>query len=271
MFVWFIEPNVYSKGARQMKLKSLAIVIGCAAIFLAAGVIHSQEPAPKHTIDPKADALLRQMSERMKGVNASIFRLTDTIDEVQENGQKIQYAHVREMTVQRPDKLKVETTGDVANRTVWKSGKTLTVLDRDKNVYAQVETPESIGEAVDALQEKYGMSLPAADLLSTDVYKTMMENCRQLDYIGLGYVEEEKCHHLAFTGDNVDWQLWISAGDSPGPRKIVITYKNQPGQPQYTMQLLSLKNPASIQETTFTSEIPKDAEKIEFQPRAGRQ
>src|SRR4029078_170829 len=127
-------------------------------------------------------------SDHNKQVKAAVFRLTDTIDDVQADGRKLQFAHVRELTVVRPDKLKIETTGDITSRTLWKDGKTLTVLERDKNVYAQIPDPGTINQAVDLLQEKYNMSVPASDLLSPDVYKTMPEGGDAINYVGLGYV-----------------------------------------------------------------------------------
>jgi hypothetical protein len=242
-------------------------VLGILWIVAAAGMGLAQAAAPALTIDPEADGVLRQLSERHKQVKAAVFRLTDTIDDVQADGRKIQYSHVRELTVVRPDKLKVETTGDVTHRTLWKDGKTLTLLDRDKKVYAQLPDPGTIEQAIDMLQEKYGMSMPAADLLSSDLYKTMTAACTAIQYIGLGRVGgEETCHHLAFTGDTVDWQMWITVGDKPMTRRMVITYKRLPGEPQYTMQLLKIEVTNTISDAVFTCEIPKDADKIEVRP-----
>ncbi|MEN6625808.1 MAG: DUF2092 domain-containing protein [Candidatus Sumerlaeia bacterium] len=244
------------------------IALSAVLLMFIAAPARSQAAPRKPAIDPEADAVLRQMSDSLKGAQSAIFRVADTIDDVQADGRKIQYAHVRELTVQRPNKLKVETRGDVTNRTVWMDGKTLTVYDKDKNVYAEIPEPGTIDEAVDMLQDKYNLSLPASDLLCADVYKSLTEGCGAIEYVGLGYVGEEKCHHLAFTADTIDYQLWVGAGDKPGPRKIVITYKRLPGQPQYTMQLLKKEDPSGIKDSVFEREIPNGAEKIEIQPVA---
>lgn len=226
----------------------------------------AQSPSTNRVIDPEANTVLHRWSEASKQIQMAVIRVADTIDEVEADGQKLQFAHVREFTIQRPDKLKVETTGDVTCRTFWKDGKTLTVLDRDKNVYAQIPDPGTIDQAVDLLQETYNMSLPAADLLSGDVYQNMTAGCQAIDYVGTGYVGDEKCHHLAFTRDTIDWQLWISMGDKPATRKMVITYKRMPGQPQYTLQVIKAENPAKIDPAVFAAEIPKNAVKIEIKP-----
>jgi hypothetical protein len=226
----------------------------------------AQAPDTNRVIDSEADAVLHRWSDTSKQVQAAVIRLADTIDEVQPDGQKLQFAHVREFTIQRPDKLKVVTTGDVTSRTFWKDGKTLTVLDRDKNVYAQIPDPGTIDQAVDLLQETYSMSLPAADMLSGDLYQNMTAGCQTIDYVGVGCVGDEACHHLAFSRDTIDWQLWISMGDKPSTRKMVITYKQLPGQPQYTLQVIKVENPAKINESVFAAEIPKDAVKIDIKP-----
>jgi hypothetical protein len=249
----------------EMKIEKLSVGMGVLLFVGAAGVIQSQEAPRKPVIDPKADTVLHQLSDHNKQVKSAITRLTDTIDDVQPDGRKVQFSHVRELTVLRPNKLKIETTGDVTSRTLWKDGKTLTVLERDKNVYAQIPDPGTISEALDLLQEKYNMSMPASDLLSADVYKTMTEGCEAIKYVGLGYVGEEKCHHLAFTRDNIDWQMWITTGDKPSPRKMVITYKHLPGEPQYTMQVLKIEYEPRINDSVFAAQIPKGADKIEFQ------
>jgi hypothetical protein len=254
------------KGNKDMKIETLSVGMGVFLFVGAAGVIHSADAPRKPVIDPEADTVLHQLSDHNKQVKAAIFRVTDTIDDVQPDGRKVQFAHVRELTAVRPNKLKIETSGDLTSRTLWKDGKTLTVLERDKNVYAQIPDPGTIIQAIDLLQEKFNMSVPAADLLSADVYKTMTAGCEAINYVGLGYVGEEKCHHLAFTRDNIDWQMWITTGDKPSPRKMVITYKHLPGQPQYTMQLLKIQYDPMVNDSVFACQIPKGADKIDFQP-----
>jgi hypothetical protein len=249
-----------------MRIVKLLGGMGFLLLATAAGLCLAQEPGQQSVIDSEANTVLRQMSDYNKKVQAAVIRLTDTIDDVQPDGRKIQFAHVRDFTVQRPDKIKVETIGDVTSRIFWKDGKTLTVLDRNKNVYAQLPDPGTIDQAIDLLQVKYNMSMPAADLLSADLYPVITAGCKAIDYVGIGCVGDEKCHHLAFSRDNIDWQMWIATGDKPTVRKMVITYKQLPGQPQYTLHVIKAENPAKIDDSVFTAEIPKDAMKVEIKP-----
>lgn len=218
------------------------------------------------SIDPEAETVLRALSEQRQKIDSVVFRVSDTIDEVQADGSKLQFAHIRKFTVVRPDKLKVETMGDVMSRILWKDGKTITVLDRTENVYAQITDPGTIEQAVDTLQEKYGLGLPGADLLTGNLYDSMTKDCEAIEYVGIGYVGGEQCHHLAFYRENISWQMWVSMGEAPELRKMVITYKQLRSSPQYTMELLSVDYAGTIDDTVFTAVIPADAEKIEIQP-----
>ena len=231
------------------------------------------EQQDQNTLDsaiaPQADAVLRALSDRFEQVKTAVYHVEDTIDEVQADGSKLQFSHIREFTVVYPDKLKVETKGDAMTRVLWKDGTTFTVLDRTDNVYAQIPDTGTIDQMIDLLQEKYGMSLPGADLLTGNLYESMTEVCEAVDYVGIGYVGEEQCHHLAFYRDIIDWQMWISVGNEPELRKMVITYKQLPGEPQYTMRVLKREDAGTIDNAVFTAVIPEGAERIEIQPVAG--
>ena len=53
-------------------------------------------------------------------------------------------------------------------------GKTLTLLGKNANLYAQVDAPGTIDQLVDVLRDKYHRPVPAADLLMSDPYKELM-------------------------------------------------------------------------------------------------
>ncbi len=61
-------------------------------------------------------------------------------------------------------------------------------------------------------------------------------------------------------------QAQTGTGDKPSVRKMVITYKQLPGEPQYTLQLLKMETVSKIKDAVFACEIPKGTEKIEIQP-----
>jgi hypothetical protein len=73
-----------------------------------------------------------------------------------------------------------------------------------------------------------------------------------------------KCHHLAFRGNEVDWQIWIEEGDKPLPKKFIVTSKWMTGAPQFTVTIKSWNLSPKLTDDMFTFVPPKGAQKIDF-------
>jgi len=222
--------------------------------------------APARRIDPRADRILRQMGSLLRNARQFRFEATEMFDDVRPSGQKLQFTNQTVIAVHRPNQVYADVQGDTANRRFWYDGKHVTVLEKFENLYVTMNGARDIDTTVDLVVEKYGLHVPLLDLLYADPYRIVTERVRTGAYIGLHQMRDVKCHHLAFTQDDVDWQIWIDEGARPLPRKVVITYKKLPMQPQYlaTFQRwdLSPRLPAS----QFAFRRPAVAEKIGLAP-----
>ena len=116
-------------------------------------------------------------------------------------------------------------------------GKQVLLYNLDKPCYALVDAPATLDATFDMLADDYDLVIPVADLLSSDPYHALIDQVTSAQDLGIGYVNDIKCHHLAFRQDAIDWQIWIDQGDVPMPRKIVITYKQLPQSPEFTAVL----------------------------------
>ncbi len=249
-----------------MKHVIKAVVLSVFIVMLAAGVSRGQSKDAAPAIDPQAEKIIQQMkAQKKKNMKASV-EVLDTMDEVDASGQKLQYSHVRKLKVSEPDRFRLESTGDITNTTIWKDKKTFTLLDRGTNAYAQAAAPGTISETMDMLLDSYGVSTPLADMLSDDLYDVLMKKVITCRYLGLHYAEGLKCHHIAATQKNIDWQIWVDAGKSPRLRKLIITYKHKPGDPQYTAVLKSFKKVSTLPEKTFVFKAPEGAQKMPLLP-----
>ncbi len=85
-------------------------------------------------------------------------------------------------------------------------------------------------------------------------------------YIGLHRVDGRPCHHLASRQPSCDWQIWIEDGATPWPRKMVITYKNQPSMPRFAVRFVEWDASHAMNEELFTFVAPADATKVEMAP-----
>jgi hypothetical protein len=223
-------------------------------------------PNPPPPIDPKADALLKQAGQLLADAKRFTFQSHSTVDQTMDNGQKVQIARNQKVAVRRPDGVAAAASGDVEDLRFWYDGKRVTLLNERTNSYGVAEAPANIDETFDMLAQKYRLVIPLADLIFADPYKTLSANIRSGQYLGMGYVLDTKCHHLAFRQESVDWQIWLEDGPRPLPRKVVITYKESAGHPQYTSILSNWNLSADVPDAQFTPAVPKDAKQVEFGP-----
>jgi hypothetical protein len=66
-------------------------------------------------------------------------------------------------------------------------------------------------------------------------------------------------NHLAFRGEQVDWQMWIQDGPKPLPLRYVITTKDVPQRPEFAVELSDWNTDASLPDSTFEFKAPENA------------
>jgi hypothetical protein len=206
------------------------------------------------------------MGAYLAGASELSFRADVTYDAVSPDEPMLQYGGIARVTLRRPNQLHVEFDGDEDRRTVIIDGQTFTFHDREKDVYAQTSVSSPIDDAIDQVFEQYGFSVPIADLVYTDPYRTLTENAQSGSVVGRHAVDGAECHHLVFTQEAIDWQIWIEDGPRPVPRKLIITYKTEPGSPQYTARLSEWDFAPLSSDHYFTFDPPPGAAAIEFMP-----
>lgn len=215
-------------------------------------------------LDPRADDLLIAMGRTLADARQFTFRADTTSDEQLTTGQFIQVSSRRRFSVRRPDCIYVESEGDLTSRRSWYLGNSLTVLDKRGNRYSVAKVPDNIDQTLDFLVEEYDLTLPLADLFFADPYDAMIAAVESGHYIGRTEVDGRPCHHLAFSQEGIDWQIWIDADGTPVPRKLVITFKTVSGWPQFTAWLRDWNLSAVITDEAFKPQLPPDAERVEM-------
>lgn len=237
------------------------------AFGLLIGVVAFQIRAAAETnpvVDPQADELLRRMSQTLAQAQHFTLDAHSAIEQVTETGQKIEVARNQRILVSRPDRAMSHAVGDQEDIRFVYDGKRLVVFNSQSNAWAQIDAPPTIDQTLDLLAEKYGLAMPLADVIFSDPYVALMQRVVTGQHLGEGYVFDEKCQHLAFTQENVDWQIWISDGEVPLPRKVVITYKLLPTQPRFTAYLSNWNLSATIADSEFGFTPPADARQVDL-------
>lgn len=235
---------------------------------LALSLSVSTTQAQNKGLDPFVEQLIKVTSDYLASADAFQVTAEVTYDEILNSGKKLQMARSAEIMVRRPNRLRAEILDDKGSHRIYYDGKTFSMHHLDQNVYATVNAPETIDKLIDNLRAKFGIALPLADLLISDIAKSVRDNAESGLYAGLHYQQGVKLHHLLLSNQNVDFQVWIEDSARPVPKKIVITYLNIPGQPQITAVLNGWNFAPRLPDLVFEFAPPIDADEIEALPIA---
>jgi hypothetical protein len=216
--------------------------------------------------DEKARALLKKMSEYLAGLKEFAITVDEAFDTVDEEGVKLQSNRRRRVWVRRPDHLRSESTGGTADLLfVYGKGGFL-LVDKENKSYVAEKAPDTIDEMLDEQAKKYGRATPLSDFVRAEPFKGLVSGVREARYVGTGQIGDHKSHHLVFRQKFLDWQLWVEDGDKPLPRKFVITYKRQAGQPQYAAHLHHWDLEPKPDPKLFDLTPPEGMKKVEIAP-----
>lgn len=220
----------------------------------------------KSDIDPEADRILREMSDFLGAQRQFTVRAESTIEYLAE-GQKLQMNRVGDVKIARPDKLRVDRQGDLAEVKVFYDGKSFTVYEEKSNLFATIRAPSTLDATLKMLAEGLELYPPGSDLLYTRPYAVLTEDVQRGRYLGRSMIDGVPVHHLAFSGSEVDIQIWVEDGPRPLPRKYVLVSKNMPQAPEYSVVLKEWNLSPELSPELFTFETPAGAQRISFAVR----
>lgn len=215
-------------------------------------------------IPAQVDTILRSMSDLLASAKGLSLRAEIVHDDALESGLLIQRNALLEVVADRPAHIHGMLTEGNERRKLWSDGKTATLYDVTRKVFTRTKVSGEIGPTLDLLAEKYGLSLPLADLFYENPYEVLTANIGRAYYIGHSKVDGVTCHQLAVTQEAIDWQLWVDAGVRPVPRRLVLVYKLLPGSPRYMATVTSLDLRSSPMPGSFTPTLHDDAEEMEL-------
>ena len=261
-------------------MKTLVTKVGallCAGLFVLPVAGQQQAPAtsgpvgavtPGETgpaIEAEAMAVLMRMTERLAGAERFSVDIRAGYDVVQESGQKVEFGERRTVLLSRPDRLRVEAQlSDGDRRLVVFDGKTIRVFDAGENVYAQLERPGTVDEAVRHLVRDLQVRLPLALMVATTLPAELERRLQSLDYVEEDTLGEVPADHLAGRTEDVDFQIWVPRQGEPLPRRLVITYKHAEGAPQFWAVFSDWNLSPEVSEAKFAFVPPEGAERIPF-------
>ena len=116
---------------------------------------------------------------------------------------------------------------------------------------------------IDMLAEKYETHISLADLLAASLYYSLMVG-NTTGQSAVVELDGASFHHLSFSNENVDWQLWILVLGAALPKKFEIDYKEGASFASFTAYFDNWNLEPDLGAETFVANIPDDFEQIEF-------
>ncbi len=243
----------------------MACSIPLAAISQAWSQTAESPPQSPEEQPETIDELVNRTCSFLSDQKSFTVEMDVTYDDVLDSGAKVQYSAYQKVWVTKPNQLRSDYTGDERNTRFYYDGKSFTLLTTDLGLYATKATAASnIDQLIDNIEEKFGFSLPLANLFVRDPCPVFTTNVQSTVFVGNNMVNRTPAYQVLFTGENRDYQVWFSQDETPLVMKVVITYKTLPGAPQYKAVLSKWNFNPQITADEFTFVPPEGASKIEF-------
>lgn len=254
-----------------MLKQSLILVTSLA---LTAAVAQAQTPAaPLQTLTPTSESQrfahdrLLEMARFLGSSQRFSVALRISYDAVQDDGQKIEFGEVRDVAVERPNRVRVaESSSDGSNNLMLFDGERITISSGDgkNSLYAQTVQPGDIDATVVHYVRDLKLRLPLAPVLMSRLADELQRRLTGIDYVERSSLHGKPVHHIAGRTAAVDFQVWIADGKKPLPERIVITYKAEAGQPQFRADFSKWNLSPKFDKATFRFKPAANSSQIMF-------
>ena len=115
------------------------------------------------------------------------------------------------------------------------------------------------------LEDRYGVEIPLYDLFLWGTPAAPLDKIDSAMNAGQDFIGNDLCNHYAFRQGTFDWQLWITTGDKPLPRKLVITNRADEARPQ-SVSLIDWNLKPTFKDAVFKFTPPKGSTAVELRP-----
>jgi len=251
------------------------LILGVLALSVAAPGASAQTAAAgaaqpgANAVDPASVQAVKDMGAYLQTLKRFRVSTELTGERVLKDGQKLQHAARADLDVARPSKLRARMSSAKTERELIYDGKSVTLYAPAHKYYSTVEFAEPIGALIDRLEERYGVEVPLSDLFRWGTPDAPLDKIESAMNAGQDLVGKDLCDHYAFRQGSIDWQIWITAGERPLPRKVVITNRADEARPQ-SVSMITWNLKPTFQDSVFRFTPPQGAKKVEIVQRKAK-
>jgi hypothetical protein len=228
------------------------------------GARQGAEARVEPVLEPKAIDLLKAMSARLASARTMTFTAISTYESPSHIGPPLAYTTISEVTLQRPDKLRVITPGDGPTSEFYYDGKTMMAYMPAENLVALADAPATIDGALKAAYDLAAIYFPFTDVIVADPYQDIADRLEHAFVIGQSrVVGGTTTDMVALVSDRVFGQVWIGADDKL-PRMLRAVYADDPSRLRHQVEFSNWRLDGQISADTFASSRAASAPRIPF-------
>jgi len=222
------------------------------------------EPGYKLEIEPRAMDLLKAMSAKLAAAKSMSFMANVGYEYPSKLGPPIVYTMRYDVTMQRPDKLKILMPGDGPASEFYYDGKAMIVYAPVEDLAAVAPAPPTIDAALQKAFDNAAIYFPFSDLIAADPYAALTDGAVLAFYIGpSSVIGGTKTDMLAWANSDVFMQIWIGADDKL-PRRVRAVFADDPLELRHELELSNWQIDPAVAPDAFVSAKAQSAGRMEF-------
>jgi hypothetical protein len=221
-------------------------------------------PAANFTLEPKAIEILKAACSRLAAAKSLAFTAILSYENPSRLGPPLVYTTKSDVTMQRPDKLRVISPGDGPASEFYYDGKTMIAFEPTANLVAVADAPPTLDAMLQAAYDSAAIYFPFTDVIVSDPYKDLAEGLQVAFYIGQSQVVGGTTTDMvSYANDKVFVQIWIGTEDKL-PRMLRAVFKDDPARLRHQMELSNWQLDLAFPADAFTSAKAGAATHIQF-------
>jgi hypothetical protein len=221
-------------------------------------------PAVQMGLEPKAVDIIKAASARLAAAKSMAFTAVVSYESPSRLGPPLVYSTKSEVTLQRPDKLRIITLGDGPPSEFYYDGKVMMAYAPTENLVAVADAPPTIDAALQVAYDAAAIYFPFTDVMVADPYKDIADGLKIAFYIGQSnVVGNTTTDMVAYVTGDVFVQAWIGAQDKL-PRRIYAVYLNDRARLRHVLELSNWALDTAVTADAFASAKAASAARIPF-------
>ena len=208
--------------------------------------------APALQLDPKALDIVKATSDKLAAAHTLSFTAVELFEQLTRQDVPLGYTAKYEVTLQRPDKLRVLKPADGNATSFYYDGKSMMGYSQAENLLAVADAPSTIDATMEKAYQLAAIYFPFDDVIVANSYGDLAPGLKHAYYVGQSRVVGGTTTDIvAYAGDGVFVQLWVGVDDKL-PRLMRAIFLDDPDHLRHELAFTDWKLDESVPGDAFS-------------------